>query len=193
MILTCSPDNTARIWNTESGRLKMILKGHKSGPLGYTYKNGKLVIGRSSGLRSASFSPDGQKVVTSSWDNTAKIWDAHIGTQLMSLEGHTSGSNSASVNCANFSPDGLRVVTGGSDSTVKIWDESSGKELLSLGGHIRYLTSASFSPDGLKIIACSNHTDAKIYEAVNWSMSKEQFLTKKKKKYAEWVINYSKR
>jgi WD40 repeat protein len=39
---------------------------------------------------SVAYSPDGQRLVTGSDDNTAKVWDAKTGTELLTLKGHTS-------------------------------------------------------------------------------------------------------
>ena len=36
-----------------------------------------------------SFSPDGTRIVTGSYDKTAKVWDARTGTPLLELKGHT--------------------------------------------------------------------------------------------------------
>ncbi len=69
---------------------------------------------------SASFSPDGTRLVTASKDRTAKIWDVLTGNCLHTLQGHTSFVNSAS-----FSPDGTKVVTASVDKTAKIWDVAS--------------------------------------------------------------------
>ena len=64
-------DNTARIWDAQSGALVASLEGHT-----------ELV-------KSASFSPDGTRIVTASDDNTARVWDAQSGALVASLEGHT--------------------------------------------------------------------------------------------------------
>ena len=66
---------------------------------------------------SSSFSPDGSRFVTGSLDNTAKVWDANGGAELLTLKGRTDPLYSAS-----FSPDGSRIVTGSDDKTAKVWD-----------------------------------------------------------------------
>ncbi len=68
-------------------------------------------------VSSVAFSPDGKRVLTGSYDKTAKIWDAETGQELLTLKGH--GNYVSSV---AFSPDGKRVLTGSRDGTAKIWE-----------------------------------------------------------------------
>ena len=110
--------------------------------------------GHTNGVNSASFSPDGSRIVTGSVDKTAKVWDAKSGAELLTLKGHTSGVISAS-----FSADGSRIVTGSYDKTAKVWDAKSGAELLTLQGHTGGVYSASFSADGSRIVTGSYDTD----------------------------------
>ena len=77
-----------------------------------------------------SFSPDGTRIVTGSFDQTAKVWDARTGTLLLDLKGHTD-----QVTSVRFSPDGTRIVTGSDDKTAKVWDARTGTPLLDLKGH----------------------------------------------------------
>ncbi|MHC5721506.1 MAG: WD40 repeat domain-containing protein, partial [Nostoc sp.] len=44
--------------------------------------------GHTSVVISASFSPDGKRIVTASYDKTARVWDIS-GKQLAELQGHT--------------------------------------------------------------------------------------------------------
>jgi WD40 repeat protein/serine/threonine protein kinase/TPR repeat protein len=110
-------------------------------------------------LHSAAYSPDGRRIVTASWDKTARIWDAASGEQLLILSGHT-----GNVNQAAFSPDGRRVVTASDDQTVRIWDTSSGEQLLILSGHADHVADAAFSPDGRHIVTASWDKTGRIWD-----------------------------
>jgi TIR domain/WD domain, G-beta repeat len=74
------------------------------------------------GVNSAQFSPDGQRVVTASADNTARLWDASSGRPVGEPMKHN-----GPVASAQFSPDGQRVVTASVDMTARLWDAASGK------------------------------------------------------------------
>ena len=106
-------------------------------------------------VTSASFSLDGTKIVTSSWDKTAKIWDAESGEKLLTLTGHTS-----TVSAAAFSPDGKKVVTGSTDSTARIWDAESGKLLHTLETPMSFVFDVIFTPDGTRVITANSDTTA---------------------------------
>ena len=73
-------------------------------------------------LTEARFASDSRRLVTASYDRTARIWDAQTGQTLTLLRGH-----SAFVNGATFSPDGQRVATASGDGTVRIWDAQTGE------------------------------------------------------------------
>ena len=110
---------------------------------------------------SAAFSPDGNVIVTASYDNTVKIWDALTGECLQTLEGHTER-----VDSVVFSPDGKKIVTASADKTAKIWDVSTGQCLHTLEGHTDWVSSAAFSPDGTVIVTASADRTAKIWNAL---------------------------
>ncbi len=88
-----------------------------------------------------AFSPDGARIVTASFDRTARIWDTETGVVLRTLEGHTH-----MVSCCAFSPDGSRVVTASHDNTARIWDADTGAVLRTLEGHTDLVRCCAFSP-----------------------------------------------
>ena len=108
----------------------------------------------------AVFSPDGQRVLTASWDNTARLWDAATGAELLVLKGHE-----GPVTSAVFSPDGRRVLTASQDKTARLWDAATGAELLVLKGHENWVTSAVFSPDGRRVLTASGDHTARLWDA----------------------------
>ena len=104
-------------------------------------------------MNSAQFSPDGQRIVTASQDNTARVWDAQHGQPLTEPLKHN-----AEVNSAQFSPDGQRIVTGSLDNTARVWDAQTGQPLSELLKHTGGVWSAQFSPDGTRIVTVSGST-----------------------------------
>ena len=141
-IATSSKDNTAKIWDANTGRLLLTLAGH--------YDEVYFI----------DYSPDGKFIATSSFDHTAKIWDANTGQVLRTLEGHTDR-----VNDMSFNPDGTKVATSSHDTTVKIWDVATGRELLTISGNNDWVWSVAFSPDGTRIASASQDGIVKVWDA----------------------------
>ena len=117
-------------------------------------------VGHADKVNYATFSPDGQRIVTASADKTARIWDAASGREILRLSGH-----SAPLSGAAFSPDGGRIVTAADDKTARIWDAATGSPLAVLGGHADAVTSAAFSPDGRRIVTASADKTVRIWDA----------------------------
>ena len=69
MVTAGADDQTARIWDAETGAPLETLRGHEGI------------------VASADFSPDSERVVTASFDGTARIWDADSGAKLEVLRG----------------------------------------------------------------------------------------------------------
>ena len=76
-------------------------------------------------IRSVVFSPDGRRILTASFDGTAKVWDADSGLELLTLK------NERAWVCwsAAFSPDGRQIVTGTEDNTAKVWEAATPEQV----------------------------------------------------------------
>ena len=130
------------MWDAASGRKLVTFTGH------------------SNIVHSVAFSPDGQRIVTGSYDQTAKVWEADSGQEQLTLKGH-----SARVHSVAFSPEGQWIVTGSYDQTAKVWEAAKGSEPLTLEGHSDEIMSVAFSPDGQRILTASWDGTAKLWEA----------------------------
>lgn len=64
-----------------------------------------------------AFSPDGKRLVSSSKDNSIRLWDVETGVAHAVLSGHV-----ADVNALAFSADGLTLISGSTDGTILLWD-----------------------------------------------------------------------
>jgi WD40 repeat protein/serine/threonine protein kinase len=106
------------------------------------------------------FSPDGARILTASWDKTAKLWDAASG-RLIRVFAHE-----GAVNTAVFSPDGARILTASSDKTARLWDAATGKLIVSFG-HQDQVNAAAFSPDGARILTASSDKAARLWDAAS--------------------------
>ena len=92
--------------------------------------------------------------------NHCKVWDAHTGAEVYTLEGHTRPVKEVAA-----SPDGRRLATASRDQTVKVWDMSTGKELLTFSGHTADVLRVAFSPDGKRIASAGADGMVRLWDA----------------------------
>jgi WD40 repeat protein len=120
-----------------------------------------LLVGHTGGTAAVSFSPDGRRVVTASWDHTARVWDLSGPRPVATvLEGHKDV-----VLAASFSPDGRRIVTASKDHTARVWDLSGPRPTaMVLEGHTETVLEASFSPDGQRVVTASEDGNARVWD-----------------------------
>ncbi len=112
----------------------------KQGNMSFWPVQDSLLTGHQSGVKSVAYSPDGQFIVSGSYDSTVRIWNANSGQPVgQPLEGHTS-----SINSVAHSPDGQFIVSGSLDSTVRIWNANSGQPVgQPLEGHTESINSVA--------------------------------------------------
>ncbi|MHC5755794.1 MAG: WD40 repeat domain-containing protein [Nostoc sp.] len=93
--------------------------------------------------------PKGQKIASSSCDQTVKIWDVEEGSCLNTLSGHSNWVWSVA-----FSQDGSILAGGSEDETIRLWDMQSGTCFQILKAKRPY--------EGMKITGASGLTQAQL-------------------------------
>ena len=101
-----------------------------------------------------AFSPDGKLIATKNYD-TAKIWNAQTGKQLLTLEKHTE-----EIDSIVFSPNGQQLAIA-SGEEVLMWDAQTGNYLYKVQGqnfleHAGNRTNLVFSPEGQRLATVSD-------------------------------------
>jgi dipeptidyl aminopeptidase/acylaminoacyl peptidase len=144
-VLMGSGDETARLWDRETGKEVRKFEGHAI----YIF--------------SVAFSPDGRFVLTGSGDKTARLWDRETGRELRKFEGHAEHIYEL-IRSVAFSPDGRYVLTGSRHETARLWDRETGKEVRRFTGHEGQIFSVAFSPDGRYVLTGSEDKTARLWD-----------------------------
>ena len=127
-------DNTVRLWDVKTRKIKNIYKGHTDF------------------VRSVRFSPDGKTLISGSWDKTVRLWDIATGKQKAVFKGHLD-----EIMDVAYSVDGKTIVSRGGWDGVRLWDVNTEKQKLTLKGHTTRMNSVVYSPD--HSIIASGHDD----------------------------------
>ena len=154
--LTGSLDDTAKLWDVQTGKEIRRFRGHESFVYAVAFAPPCVVIGGN------CTKPQRRNILTGSADHSAKLWDADTGEEMMSFEGHT-----APVTSLAFSPDGTFILTGSGDQNVKLWEVQSGKELITFTGHTGSVSSVAFSPRGKYVLTGSADHSLKLWNAAS--------------------------
>ena len=129
----------ATVWDVKTGKLRFTLTGHENF------------------ISAVGFSPDGNAIVTSSADSTARLWTSD-GNLVKELTGHT-----GPLSGAFFSPDGKFLVTISADNSARVWDALDGRLITRLNGHAQAINSAAFSSDGQFIVTASDDQTTRVW------------------------------
>jgi WD40 repeat protein len=107
-------------------------------------------IGHTDVISSLDFGPEKYKMLSASWDGSARIWDISTGMMLQKFK-----VSKTAVHSAIYTPDGKRIITGGDDRLIRIFDVGSAKLLTTLEGHQSEVTSLKISQDGKMLVSYS--------------------------------------
>ncbi|WNG19635.1 WD40 repeat domain-containing serine/threonine-protein kinase [Cystobacter fuscus] len=136
--LTAFDDPLVRLWDLESGELR-VLTGHGA-------RTGHVAS-----------SPRGDLIATGSDDRTVRIWDAGTGV------GHVLGEHRGPITALAFSPDGRTVAAASSEPGVRLWDVTTG-QMREFEGHEGRVEVLAFSPDGASLASGGNDRSVRLWD-----------------------------
>jgi WD40 repeat protein/serine/threonine protein kinase len=206
LIATTSGDYKVRLWDAQSKTMLAKLEGHNKAVLAGVFspnskwlattsfdekenvilwnvterKQQLTLSGHTMRVDKAYFSRTGDRLLTVSYDRTARLWSVPEGRLLHTLKGH-----SDAVYSGGFSADGKQVITASADKTARVWSAETGVLQFVLGGHDGPVWVATFSPDGQQIVTAGEDRVARL-----WSAS-SGLLQHKLEGHTDWVLSAS--
>ena len=99
--------------------------------------------GHWSKITSMSITPDGHRIISSSWDGTARVWDMATGQCLMTLD-----NEYHPIISLDIIPDDRLCVIGSIYNGISVWDLKTGERIKILNGLKNDIRGLVISPDG---------------------------------------------
>ncbi len=178
-LVTTSLDRIARVWNLATGESLMLphqgvvfcaafspdqrrlVTGSYPHARVWDLDTGKEVFSKPlehiTNVVHVTYSPKGRWILTTSTDNTAKLWSADSGALHKVLR------HDDQVMHGSFSPDEGRVVTACQDGTARVWSVTTGSQVFAACQHGGPVWRAAFSPDGAHVLTASGDETARLW------------------------------
>jgi len=132
----CPPDFPVKVVDADSGEELLDLSAYESfsgdGDISATF----------------AWSPDGERILITYEDQTARVWDAASGEQLLSFDGHQDR-----ISGGSWSPDSRWIASGDLSGNVILWDATSGNVINTYSDSQTYVNRITWSPDGDRILS----------------------------------------
>ena len=116
----------------------------------------RIFSGHAGIVAAAAFSPDGTRVLTGSWDRTARLWNASDGRLLQTFAGLREN-----LLAVGFSRDGARAFACDKEG-ARIWEVATGRVLQTITTQW-WPGSAAISPDGRRVFI-EQANDVQVFE-----------------------------
>jgi hypothetical protein len=147
-------------WPRDVGVLKRPMLGDavRYLSLAFSERPPVAVLNHSGAVRGAIYSPDGKRILSWSFDQTLRLWDAATGAAIGEPMRHEDR-----VNGAVYSADGKRILSWSTDQTLRLWDAATGAAIGEPMRHEDGVNGAVYSPDGKCIL--SWHKTLRLWDA----------------------------
>ena len=115
---------------------------------------------------SVAFSPNGQTLASSGWDDKIRLWNAETKQHEITL------IEQSDIMTVAFSPDGQTLASGNWVAAVRLWDPSTGEIKKTLRGHTDGIESVVFSPDGETLASSSADGTIRLWNPHNGTLKR---------------------
>jgi WD40 repeat protein len=150
--------STLRLWDTESGETRRILRGHRGSVMFCALSaDGRLALSASSNLvRGTPVS-----IYDPSEHQTLRLWDTASEIAQSLQERHAGPIQ----DCALSADGRLALTCAKNDKTLRLWDTERGTTVCILQGHLNQVGSCALSADGR--LALSSATDVSLWNTTS--------------------------
>jgi len=123
----------------------------------------KKLSGHESEVLAVGISPNGQYVVSASYDESIRLWEVKTGKCLKTLFGKSS------FECVSFSADCKYALAGYGDGSLEYWDLELGICVKNLAGHKDEIKCVALTPDGNYAVSGGGKKDKtfRLWDIVN--------------------------
>jgi WD40 repeat protein len=187
-VLTCSQDNTLRLWELETGVeirrfvhpddcwFVAVRPGEKTGIstggekelIEWDFETGH-EIRRFKGHEHTAFrcalNPGGTRMLSGAGGTEAFEWDLTGAGQVVNK--HNVGGKDVSIYGVAWSRDGTSFALSGTHKQVCLFDASSGKCLRRFDGHTKTVFTIQFSPDGQRLVSSAEDKTVRLWNVAD--------------------------
>ncbi|KAF8840638.1 WD40 repeat-like protein [Paxillus ammoniavirescens] len=147
-LVTCSSDDTVRIWDLENGEQEGMAMEHGG------------ITGWAQGL---AVTRDGKRILSSASDEVLRVWDAETHQPIAEWGGHEGG-----ILCIVVSPDDQLVASGDRNGRIVIREmKEDGQTKHVIETVPGDLNSICFSPDGTKLASAHDDKMIRVFDVEN--------------------------
>jgi WD40 repeat protein len=131
-------------------------------------------------VRSLAWSPDSNRLASGSTDGVIRIWNAHSGQLMATLNGHT-----REVNSIAWNSDGSRLAsTGWYDESLRIWDTRTNQIIMIVDTGL-ILNSVAWSPDTTQLATSTEDGRIVIWDSATGQV-RAQFASGSGRHSVDW-------
>lgn len=175
-----SLDGTLRVWDVGAAKCLHVLEGHTTGITSMTIchqyaasgsVDGAIMVwdcltgrrifalsGHTDRVTGLQLDFATSRLVSCSWDFTARVWDLKTGACAHVLQGHV-----FRIRCLSLHDNIL--VTGSWDSDLKVWDIRTGTCIRTLSGHGNYVWGCELQAGGQRALSSSWDKTVRVWDA----------------------------